>query len=273
VVAREVVAVLRTYVWLYLAFLLSPIVVIVLFSVHSSPSLSFPFQGFSLQWYAQLWTDPQIRQGIENSLIVASAASVITGVIGSLGALAFPRLHPAARSALAITSFAPIALPGLFLGIALVVLFAQAAFPPSLVTVTVAHVLFTLPFFVLAARTRIELFDFTLEEAARDLGAGPMQTLRLVTLPIIAPTLVGATIMCFALSFDEFIITSFVIGTQSTLPMVIWSMMRHAVTPVINAASTLALFLSFAVMALAGLVFLQQRRSERRRRAPRLAHD
>jgi spermidine/putrescine transport system permease protein len=264
---------LRIYVWLYLGFLLSPIAVIVLFSLHSSGSLSFPFEGFSLRWYIQLWTDVQIRQGIVNSLIVASASAAISGILGSLGALAFPRLHPALRSALAVTSFAPIALPGLFLGIALVVLFAQVAIPPSLFTVTVAHVLFTLPFFVLAARTRIELFDFTLEEAARDLGASPLQTLKLVTLPIIAPTLVGAAIMCFALSFDEFIITSFVIGTQSTLPMVIWSMMRHAVTPVINAASTLALALSFGATALAGLVFLHQRRSERRRRLPGPAHD
>jgi spermidine/putrescine transport system permease protein len=264
---------LRTYVGVYLAFLLSPIIVIVLFSLHSSASLSFPFQGLSLDWYAELWRNQQIRAGIVNSLIVASATAVITGILGSLGALAFPKLHPMLRSALAMTSFAPIALPGLFLGIALVVLFAQVAIPPSLYTVTVAHVLFTLPFFVLAARTRIELFDFTLEEAARDLGASPLQSLRMVTLPIIAPTLVGAAIMCFALSFDEFIITSFVIGTESTLPMVIWSMMRHAVTPVINAASTLALILSFAVTALAGLVFLHQRRSQRRRRAPRLAHE
>jgi spermidine/putrescine transport system permease protein len=257
---------LKAYVRVYLAFLLSPIAVIVLFSVHSSASLSFPFQGLSLRWYAELWENVQIRAGIQNSLIVASATAVITGTLGSLGALAFAKLHPIVRSALAVTSFAPIALPGLFLGIALVVLFAQATIPPSLFTVTIAHVLFTLPFFVLAARTRIELFDFTLQEAARDLGATPLQTFRMVTLPIIAPTLISAAILCFALSFDEFIITSFVIGTQSTLPMVVWSMMRHAVTPVINAASTFALVLSFTITALAGLIFLNQKRSDRRRR-------
>lgn len=258
---------LRIYVWFYLSFLAAPIIVIVLFSLHSSASLSFPFEGFSLRWYVELWVNQQIRLGIRNSAIVALATALTTGLIGSLGALAFPRLKRITRNAVSFASFAPIALPGFFLGISLVVLFAQVLMPLSLVTVTIAHVVFTLPFFVLAARTRIELFDLTLEEAARDLGAGPFQTFRLVTLPIIAPTLIGAAIMSFALSFDEFIITSFVIGTESTLPMVIWSMMRHTVTPVISAASTLALVVSFTMTAIAGLVFLHQQRAARRQRA------
>jgi ABC-type spermidine/putrescine transport system permease subunit II len=121
-------------------------------------------------------------------------------------------------------------------------------------------VLFTLPFFIEAMRSRVEYFDLSLEEAARDLGAGPLQTFRLVTLPIIAPTIAGAAILSFALSFDEFIITVFVSGNESTLPLLIWSMMRRAVSPDINAVSVLALALSIGLILIGGFFFWYQRR-------------
>lgn len=257
---------LRLYVWAYLAFLMGPVVLIVLFSFHSSQALSFPFAGFSLRWYVEFVTNSQVLEAVKNSTIVALGTAVTTGILGSMAALAFPRLSPRAKAMLSWTTFAPIALPGLFVGISLLALFALAKVQLSLATVTIAHVVVTLPFFVVAARSRVELFDLTLEEAARDLGATPLQTFRLVTLPIIAPTLIGATIMSFALSFDEFVVTSFVIGTESTLPMLIWSMMRRTVTPLINAVSTLALALSVLLLALAGLFFwIQQRRSRQAR--------
>jgi spermidine/putrescine transport system permease protein len=260
--------VLRLYVWIYLAFLMGPVALIVLFSFHSSQALSFPFAGFSLRWYVEFFTNGQVLEAVKNSAIVAFGTAIVTGLLGSMAALAFPRLSRTAKTALSFTSFAPIALPGLFVGISLLALFALVKIPLSLATVTIAHVVVTLPFFVVAARSRIELFDLTLEEAARDLGASPLQTFRLVTLPIIAPTLIGATIMSFALSFDEFVVTSFVIGTESTLPMLIWSMMRRTVTPLINAVSTLALALSVLLLALAGLFFVLQQRRSRSTRLP-----
>lgn len=139
-------------------------------------------------------------------------------------------------------------------------MFAQVGVQRSLVTVTAAHVLFALPFFIETMRSRIEYFDLSLEDAARDLGASTMQTFKLVTLPIIGPSIIGAAMLVFALSFDEFIITVFVSGNESTLPLLIWSMMRVTVNPEINAASMVAMALSLLITVGGGLLFWAQRR-------------
>jgi len=251
---------LRLYVLAYVLFLYAPIFVIALFSFHSSGALTFPFEGFSLQWYQRLLANPAFMPSLRNSLEVASATAVVTTLLGTFAALALLRLQGRAKSTLASLGFAPIALPGLFLGIGLVALFALLGVRRSLFTVTLAHVLFALPFFIETMRSRVEYFDASLEEAARDLGASPLQTFRLVTLPIIGPSILGAAILVFALSFDEFIITVFVSGNDTTLPLLIWSMMRVTVNPEINAASMIALVLSILVTALGGLLFWLQRR-------------
>lgn len=157
-------------------------------------------------------------------------------------------------------SFTPIALPGLFLGIALLVLFDAVGVSRSLWTVTITHTLFCLPFFIETVRSRVAYFDMEIELAARDLGATPLQAFRLVTLPILAPTLIGGTLLSFALSFDEIVITAFVIGDQSTLPFFILSMMRRTVNPSINAASVLAMGLTLLVLVVVAVVLALQRR-------------
>ncbi|MCS0495732.1 ABC transporter permease [Ancylobacter sp. MQZ15Z-1] len=258
---------LRIYVWLYVAFLYAPIAIITLFSFHSSPSLTFPFEGFSLRWYARIFTNTTFMDSLWNSILVGTATAATTTVLGSLTALGLARLKGRVQTLFGLLSFGPVALPGLFLGIALVMLFSQIGLARSLFTVTIAHVLFTLPFFLEAVRSRIEYFDLSLEEAARDLGATPAQAFRLVTLPIIGPTIGGAAILSFALSFDEFIITVFVSGNNTTLPLTIWSMMRRAVSPDINAASVLSLSLSIGIILLGGLLVWYQRRSALNARA------
>ncbi|MBL4929433.1 ABC transporter permease [Fuscibacter oryzae] len=259
--------VLRTYVWLYLLFLFGPLAVITLFAFHSSPALSFPFEGFSLKWFRAILDDPQFLAALKNSTIVAVAASVLTGILGTLAALALPRLPKRSLATFNMLTFAPIALPGLFLGIALLALFERLGIYRSLWTVTIAHTLFTLPFFIETVRSRVAYFDASLEEAARDLGATPVQTFRLVTLPILFPTLMGGMLLSFALSFDEVVITVFVVGEKNTLPFYILSMMRRTVNPTINAASVLAMGLSLASLLLGGLFFLMQRRRAQARRA------
>ncbi|OWV98895.1 ABC transporter permease [Rhizobium sp. R693] len=251
---------LRAYLSLYLLFLFAPIAIIVLFSFHSSPALTFPVEGLSLRWYAQLFDKPEFVTSLWNSLKVGFYTAIATTVLGTLAALALIRLKGKYKQTFELLNFAPIGLPGLFLGIALVTLFAAINLPRSLVTVTIAHVLFTLPFFVETMRSRINYFDHSLEEAARDLGASQIQTFRLVTIPILAPTIVGAAILTFALSFDEFIITVFVSGNDTTLPLYIWSMMRRTVDPSINAASVLALALSIVVLGAGGLTLWLQRK-------------
>lgn len=251
---------LRTYLSAYLVFLFAPIAIIILFSFHTSPALTFPLEGLSFRWYDALLSRPEFVASLWNSLKVGFFTAIVTTILGTLAALALIRLKNASSQVFGWLNFAPIGLPGLFIGIALVTLYAQIGLPRSLLTVTIAHVLCTLPFFVETMRSRINYFDHSLEEAARDLGASQFQTFRLVTIPILAPTIAGAAILSFALSFDEFIVTIFVSGNDTTLPLYIWSMMRRTVDPSINAASVLALALSIAVLAAGGLVLWLQRK-------------
>jgi ABC-type spermidine/putrescine transport system permease subunit II len=260
--------VLRAYVWLYVATLFGPLFLIVLFSFHSTPAQYFPIQGLSLIWYQKFFENPVLVESMRRSIIVAVSSTVITTVIGSLAALALARLKGWTKGAFGIITFAPVALPGLFIGISLLTLFSQLGVGRSLVTVALAHVLISLPFFVEASRSRLEYFDLSLEEAARDLGASAWDSFRLVTLPIIAPTLIGAAILSFAISFDEVIVTIFASGSETTLPIAVWSMMRQAITPAINAASVLALSCVVFVIAMFGLIgWLSRRRRLRHRRS------
>lgn len=259
---------LRAYVWLYVAILFGPLFLIVLFSFHSSPAQIFPMEGLSLVWYRKFFENHILVESMRRSVIVAVSSAALTTLIGSMAALALARLQGWAKSAFGYLTFAPVALPGLFIGISLLTLFSELGVNRSLVTVALAHVLISLPFFVEASRSRLEYFDLSLEEAARDLGASAWDSFRLVTLPIIAPTLIGAAILSFAISFDEVIVTIFASGAETTLPIAIWSMMRQAMTPAINAASVLALSCVVSVIVVFGLIgWINRKRKLSHRRA------
>lgn len=251
---------LKLYVVAVVIFLFAPILVIVLFSFNATPALVFPIEGLSLRWYGELLASYDFQRSFLTSLKVGLATTVCTTVLGTLAALALIRMSRRWRGLLEFLAFAPIGLPGLFLGVALVAFFAQLGLARNLVTVTVAHVLFTLPFFIEAMRSRITYFDRSLEEAARDLGASPFQVFARVTIPILLPTIAGAAILTFALSFDEFIITVFVSGNDTTMPLYIWSMMRRTINPMINAASVIMLAFSLSILVLAGLWLWYQRK-------------
>ncbi len=257
---------LRAYVWLYVGVLFGPLFLIVLFSFHSSPAQIFPMEGLSLIWYRKFFENEVLVQSLKHSLTVAVCCTIITTIVGSMAALALARLQGWVKDAFGYITFAPIALPGLFIGVSLLTLFAQLGISRSLVTVTIAHVLVALPFFIESCRSRLEYFDLSLEEAARDLGATAWDSFRLVTLPIISPTLIGAAILVFAISFDEVIVTIFTSGAETTLPIAVWSMMRQAMTPAINAASVLALSCVALLIGAFGLLNWQQRRWKLARR-------
>lgn len=245
-----------------LVFLFLPLAVLVLFSFHSTGGLSFPFQGFSLRWYRDVFGSNDFRSAVLTSFWVALPASGATLVLGTLAAYGLSRSTSRLRGPLALLFFLPITLPGLFLGVSLVVFFARIDFTLSLKTVVIAHLVYVFPYFLLIARAALDRLDPALEEAAADLGANPVRVFRRVTLPQIWPLLIGATCLAFALSFDEFIITFFVIGSDSTLPLLIWSRLRRTVDPSLNVISTLLLALSLALWVVA---FVLTIRSERRR--------
>jgi spermidine/putrescine transport system permease protein len=234
-----------------LVFLFVPLLLVVLFSFHKTGGLSFPFTGFSLRWYRDTFGSFEFREALKNSAIVAVSVSVVTLILGTLAAYGISRATSRLRAPIGLLFFLPITLPGLFIGIAMLVSFRRVDFQLSLATVAIAHFVYVFPFFLLIAKAALDRLDPALEEAASDLGASPLKVFRKVTLPQVWPILVGATSLAFALSFDEFIITFFVIGSDSTLPMYIWSSLRRTIDPSINVISTMLMLITLLLWVIA----------------------
>src|SRR5262245_57878069 len=239
-------------------FLYAPILVLVVFSFNKG-RLTAAWEGVTLAWYAQLLDDPLILSSLRNSLIVAFAATVICTLLGTACALAFHRYRFRQQALLDAFITLPIVVPEIVLASSLVLLFAAIGLRLGFLTVILAHVGFSVSYAVVVVRARLAGFDRSLEEAAMDLGAGPWRSFWLVTLPLIAPGVLAAALLVFALSIDDYVITSFVAGVGSTtLPIQIYSMVKSGITPEINAVSTL-------LLAATSLLLLASYLLERRR--------
>jgi ABC-type spermidine/putrescine transport system permease subunit II len=241
---------LTIYSALVIIYLFFPIAIIFLFSFNSSPAVSFPIRGLSTRWYLEIVRSDIFLSALENSLIVAVLTTLVCLSLGTLAALALTRYNFRYKSLLQPLYILPLSLPGLFVGLALLSYFISLNIKLSLGTVIVGHLIYTLPYFVLVSSARLERFDRTLEEAGQDLGCTPWQTFWKVTFPIIAPSIIGAATIVFALSFDEFLITFFVIGAESTMPMLVWSMMRKSIDPRVNAISVILMLASVIMIYL-----------------------
>jgi spermidine/putrescine transport system permease protein len=247
-----------TYLVAALAFLYLPVAVVVLFSFNADSTLKLPITGFSLRWYDQVLTDPTYTMALKHSLFVAGVCAVCTTLIGTLAAFGLTRVGPRLRGSLAVLFFVPITLPGLFLGLSLLTWFSKLNIQLSLWTVAAAHVVYTFPYFLLVARSVLDRIDPQYDEIAADLGASSTRRFLKVTLPMTWPILAAAGLLSFVLSFDEFFITFFVIGPDSTVPLVVYSAMRRAIDPSINAFATLLMLITLlsgvaiAVLARAG---------------------
>ena len=243
-----------------LLFLYVPLAVVVLFSFHNTGSLSLPFTGFSLRWYRFVLSDPGFRSALENSLLVAACTAGVTLLLGTLASFGLARTRSRLRGPLALLFFLPITLPGLFIGLSMLVFFVRVKLDLSLTTVIIAHCVYVFPYFLLIAIAALERLDPALDEAAADLGANGWLRFWRVTMPQIWPLLVGATCLAFALSFDEFVITFFVIGPDGTLPLYIWSQLRRTVDPSINVVSTLLMAVTLVLWLVAFLFALRAAR-------------
>jgi len=227
-------------------FLYLPIAVLVVMSFNAS-SIPFVWTGFSLQWYPTLASNPQVLQGLLNTLVVAVAATVGATILGTLLAVGLARYT---RSVLLEAySLAPAIIPDLVLAIGLLILFTSIGLTLSLFSVVLAHIVFGMAFVAAVVTARIGQTDPSLEEASRDLGAtGPTTFLR-ITVPSLAPAIIAGALLVFTLSLDEFVIAFFTDGPRTpTLPIVIYSMVRFGVTPEINALGALLLLVSFTVV-------------------------
>jgi spermidine/putrescine transport system permease protein len=235
------------------AFLHLPILVLVLFSFNDS-KFSVDWAGFTLDWYRRLLERPDILRGLKASLIVGGASTVISAVLGTLIALALARHRFRGRTAFEGFLYVPIVTPEIVVGISLLLLFALVKIPLGLTTIVIAHVAFCLSFVVIVVLARLEGMDRTLEEAAMILGADEVTAFWKVTVPQLWPGILSGALLAFTISFDDFVITSFVSGSgSSTLPIVVYGMVRRNVEPSINAISTIIL------MVTTGLIYLADR--------------
>jgi spermidine/putrescine transport system permease protein len=232
------------------AFLYVPLTIVVLFSFNDS-KLNAEWVGFTLAWYRTLFADDAMLGAARNSLFIAVTASIVATVLGTMAGIAMHRYRPKLLPFMVLT---PVAMPEILLGVSLLVFFISVFGEQalSLATVIVAHTTFCIGFVAIIVRARLAGMDESIFEAARDLGATPWQTFRLVTLPLIMPGVIAGTLMSFTLSIDDFVITFFTTGVGvSTLPLQIYTMIKVAVTPEVNAVSTLLMALTLTMIVAA----------------------
>lgn len=247
---------------LYL-FLYAPIAVLVFFSFNSSRSTQV-WSGFSLQWYGELLKDQSVLDAFYNSLIVGATATAISTVIGTLGALALTRHRFRGKAFADSAIYAATIMPEIVVAVSLLAFFVAAGVGLGITTITVAHVAFTISFVIIVVRARLAGMDRSMEEAAQDLGASPVQTFLRVTLPLILPGVMAGALLAFTLSFDDFVTTFFVSGVgSSTLPLKIWSMIKFGVSPVINALSTVVLVATMLLVFGGSRIILNKEETQR----------
>jgi spermidine/putrescine transport system permease protein len=241
---------IRTWALLVFLFLYAPIIVLIVFSFEQGTFSTVPWDGFTLEWYRELATDGRLLDAAKNSVYVGVFVTTIATVLGTLGAITLVRYDFKFSSVYRLLVIAPMTVPGLILGIALLNWFKYLGFSTTLKTVMIGQLVFVTPFVLITVTSRLRGFDPALEEAARDLGASRWQTYRRVTLPILMPGIVSGALFAFTLSFDDFLIAFFTSGVKNTLPIYIWSKIQHGTSPVINAISTVVLLFSISLVVI-----------------------
>jgi len=242
----------RLFTLAVVIFMVTPILLVVLFSFNQSALTSLPLTGLTFDWYRKLFANDSFWPALQNSLIVGFTVAIVSVVTGTLAALALARMRER-RAAMTIGLLSvPMMMPALIIGIALLSYFVRLLdLPLSLGTVILGHLLIAQPFVILVVHARLSTFDWATVESARDLGASPLTAFRTVTLPIIQPTIVGAALIALSISLDDFVITFFTIGGGNTLPTLVWGMVRTSLDPTINAMATLLILLSIGSTVIA----------------------
>jgi spermidine/putrescine transport system permease protein len=243
---------LRAAAFTVYAFLYLPLAVVVIFSFNDS-LLNAEWVGFTTRWYEVLFDDTEMLHAAVNSLFIALTAATIATVLGTMAGIAMQRWRTGFLRCLPFLVLTPVAMPEILLGVSLLLFFRQVLdLTLGLISILIAHITFSIGFVAIIVRARLAGLDASLFEAARDLGARPWQTFRHVTLPLILPGVLAGFLMSFTLSIDDFVITFFVAGVGvTTLPLQIYSMIKVAVSPEVNAVSTLLMALTLTLIALA----------------------
>lgn len=241
---------LAAYTALLLAILYAPIAVMAAASFNRS-RLGTAWTGFTLDWYARMLANHEIRDALANTLLVAGGSTALAGVLGTLAALAARERFRGKRLYAALMAV-PVMVPDIVLAIALLSLFTAIGFPLSPLTAIAAHTTFNLAYVAFVVSARLEGLDRSAERAAQDLGASPWKAFWKVTFPAIRPAVLSGALLAFTLSFDDFVITYFTIGAGNpTLSVKIYSMVRFGITPEIHAVSTMILAVSLGLIVTA----------------------
>jgi spermidine/putrescine transport system permease protein len=230
------------------AFLYVPLIIVVVYSFNNS-RLNAEWVGFTIDWYRKLFANEEMLAAAGNSLLIGLTASLVSTVLGTMAGVAMYRYKTRLLPVLVLT---PIAIPEILMGVSLMIFFVLINFTLGLVSVALAHIAFCIGFVAIVVRARLAGMDESLTEAARDCGATPWNAFRYVTLPLIMPGVIAGALMAFTLSIDDFVITFFTAGAGTvTLPLAIYSMIKIAVTPEVNAVSTLLMLLTLVLIVVA----------------------
>jgi spermidine/putrescine transport system permease protein len=253
--------ILPTYTWLMIAYFSLPILVMIVFGFNDTKGkLNLRWQGFTLTWYRDLFAIPALSTALRNSLVVAVISTAITTVIGTMVGIALGRYRFRGKGLYDLVIFSAISAPELVLGASLLSLFITVQFARGFVTIVIAHVAFSLAFVAVTVRARVLGLDPALEEAAQDLGADPWTTFRKITLPLLAPGIVAGALLAFALSIDDYVVTSFINGQVETFPLWVFGATRIGVPPQVNVMGTL-IFLGGVAIAVSNALLARRQRA------------
>lgn len=240
------------YYALFTLILFLPIIMLVIFSFNNSTQLVFPLKGFTWQWYARLLESRELLNALRTSLLLGLGSATIATVLGTMGALILARYNFPGKGVFTAVAAMPLVIPYVILGVSLLIMFTQIGIPLSAWAAGLAHVVISIPYALLVITARLVGFPANLEEAAMDLGSSYWGALLRVTLPMSAPALLAAFLVCFTISFDEYAIASFLVGTQPTLPVYLYSQLRFPTRlPLVVALAAILMVGSMAIVLLA----------------------
>lgn len=245
---------LKLWTALVYVFLFVPIAVVILFSFNGQKSLQV-IQGFSWQWYEDFFNDASLKASLFMSLEVAALTMLAATLLGTLLAIGLVRSRGRFTGSANVLMLIPLVIPEIVAGISALLLFSRLGIQLSFLTVVIAHITFSISYVTIVVRARLASMGRDAEEAAMDLGATRWQSVRLVLVPNLWPAVIAAGLLCFALSFDDFVLSYFTTGLDTQpLPVRIWSAIRFGPTPAINALGTIMMVVSLTAVALAVLI-------------------
>ena len=255
---------IRLYTIAIYVFMFLPVAVVVLLSFNSSQFGSFPMEGLSFRWFVRLWENDAIVRAFRVSIVLGALTSAISTIIGILASLALVRYRFPGKNAVTTLLIAPLLIPEVVLAVALLLFLRWLELPKSFALLLLGHVIFTLPFVVLVVQARLVAIKPEYEEAALSLGANPVQTFFAVTLPLLMPAVLAGMLFAFTMSFDDITGTMFwKPGGVETVPTQIFAMLRHSISPEINALGTVMIVFT-VVLPVVGMAVARKLAAKRR---------